>query len=285
MCAFGVCVEFECVHLCLFPESSTNHKKAASLCTMERTADGRIRTTEWEDIQYKHGNKVGAYITHEADLLAQRVADANPNIHLKSYDANEEKVRDKLERGGYDVDPEATVEPEDIDDSDDDDALAAYRRKRMAEMQQEAQSNVFGSVRHIDGSDYIREITEGSKNCWVAGVMVAQGHEGCDALLKVLQQVAMKHRDVKFVSLFAKEAVAKMPDRLLPCVVFYHKGSLVNQLTEVSVWEDSKRCISVESAERVLGRVGVITCEEEEETEDEFQKKFALRSGDVMRRK
>ncbi|CUG69172.1 phosducin-like protein, putative [Bodo saltans] len=253
---------------------------------MERNADGRIRTTEWEDIQYKHGNKVGKYTTHEGELLAQRVKDANPNILLKVYDANEEKVRDKLARGGYDVDPAVTVDPDDIDDSDDDDALAAFRNKRMAELQRVAQTNVFGVVRNISGAEYVQEITDSSQQCWVVGIMIAQGHEGCDALLKVLQLVAMKHRDVKFVSLLAKEAVAKMPDRLLPCVVFYHKGSLVNQLTEITVWEDSKRCVSVEAAERVLSRVGVIKSEEDDdEDEDDFQKQFALRSGDAIRRK
>eukprot|EP00757_Euglenozoa_sp_SAG-D1_P001970 gene1970-1992_t len=28
-----------------------------------RTSDGKIRTTEWEDIQYKHGNRIGKYHT------------------------------------------------------------------------------------------------------------------------------------------------------------------------------------------------------------------------------
>lgn len=256
------------------------------MAQMERTADGRIRTTEWEDIQYKHGNKVGKYQTHEMQLLAQRIADANPNIQLKSYDATEEKVRDKLQRGGYDVDPEEVKDIHDIgSDDDDDDALAAFRQRRMAEIQQIQQTHVFGVVRHIPGSDYVKEITESSENCWVVGIMTSQGLEDCDVLLKVMSQVASRHRDVKFVSLYAKEAVAKLPDRLLPCVVLYHKGALVCQMTQLDQWKDGKT-VTVDSVERLLGRYGTIQREDEEESmTDDLDERVAWRSGDALRKK
>lgn len=252
---------------------------------VERTADGRIRTTEWEDIQYKHGNKVGKYGTHEAQLLAQRVKDEHPDIFLKAYDANEEKVRDKLARGGFDVEGGDGAQPEDIAPDEDDDALAAFRKKRLAEMQAKAQSNVFGVVRHISGADYVKEITEGSAEHWVVAVMMAHGSESCDVLLHVMQQVASRRRDVKFVSLLAKEAVAKMPEKMLPCVVVYHKGQLVTQWTEIDVWKQG-RDVSVDSVERVLSRVGVVKLEEEDsEEEDDFDRRVAMRTGDAIRRK
>ena len=249
---------------------------------MERQANGRIRTTEWEDIQYKHGNKVGKYQTHELELLAQKLADANPNIQLQAYDANEERVRDKLERGGYDAENPQSLD--DVQSDEDDDALAAFRRKRMMELKQQQATHVFGVVRHINGADYVAEITEGSANCWVVGAMIETGHEDCEALLQILRQVASRHRDVKFVSLLAKEAVAKLPAKMLPCVVFYYKGTLMKQLTELTAWKQGKE-LSIESVERCLGRAGVLQLDEEDNDKDELEERFAWKSGDAIRRK
>ncbi|MDP2060264.1 MAG: hypothetical protein Q8J97_11025, partial [Flavobacteriaceae bacterium] len=245
---------------------------------VERSADERIRTTEWEDIQYKHGNKVGKYIDGEFQIIAQRIADANPNLQLRAYDAQEERVRDKLARGGYDVEEgttiedlaEAAVDPSgraNDDDGtglidDDDDALAAFRRKRMAEMQKAQEGNVFGIVRRISGTDYVREITEASDHSRVVALMLKDGHADCDALLVILRQVASRHRDVKFVCLIATEAIPKFPDKQLPCVLLYHKRELVEQLTTLEPWGGKN--LSLHEVEKRLSRSGFVVLEEDD---------------------
>jgi hypothetical protein len=258
---------------------------------VERTADGRIRTTEWEDIQYKHGNKVGQYETREMEILAQRIVASNPNLQLQAYDPVAEKVQDKRDRGGYDgpdpTDPDSAGAGEACDD-DDDDVLAAYRQRRLAELQRQEQTHVFGAVKAISGSDYVREITEASSSCWVVGVMMADGHADCDLLLNVLAKVAQRNRDVKFVSLVAKQAVPNFPDKHLPCVLLYHKGDMKAQLTGPEHWMEGKnKNITVSSVERKLQGHRVIAREEygEEDVDGDAtdRERVMLKTGDALR--
>ena len=146
---------------------------------VERSADGRIRTTEWEDIQYKHGNKVGKYQTLEAEIIAQKLMDSHPNVLLKAYDPIAEKVEDKAARGGFDVDHGGNID--DVS-SDDDDALAVLRKRRLQEMKTQAAKS-HGALRHIAGSEYVAEITEGSSSC--------RGHD--EAWARRLRCVASAH--------------------------------------------------------------------------------------------
>ena len=252
---------------------------------VERTADGKIRTTEWEDIQYKHGNKVGQFETKEMEILAQRIVSAHPNLQLQAYDPVAEKVAAKGERGGYDgSDP---TNPDGQEDDDDDDALAEFRRRRLAELQRAQQTHVFGVVKRIDGADYVKEITESSANCWVIGVMMREGHADCDLLLKVLSSVAQRNRDVKFVSLVAKEAVANFPDKHLPCVLLYYKSDMKAQLTGAEHWMEGKnKNITVSSIERKLQSYGVIQREEYAEEIDgdaTDNERISLKTGDALR--
>jgi hypothetical protein len=250
---------------------------------VERTADGYIRTTEWEDIQYKHGNKVGNYATREAEILGQRLMESHADALLMAYDPNAEKVQAKAERGGYDTEPGGSVD--DVG-SDEDDALAALRRKRMLELQRESSTRVHGTLRHIAGSDYVAEITDCSATCPVVAVMVKLGHEDCDALLQVMRDVARKYPDVKFVSLIAEEAVHKFPEKHLPCVVVYQGGKLITQLTELAPWKEGTS-LSVASVVKRLERVGIVPKGDDEDGHEDWQlqQKFAWRSGDAIRHK
>ncbi|RNF19698.1 uncharacterized protein Tco025E_04000 [Trypanosoma conorhini] len=245
----------------------------------ERTADQRIRTTEWEDIQYRHGNRVGKYATNELEILAQKIADKNVDTCLKAYDPNEERVRDKMERGGYDAELQLDVPNTEgneavdtiIDDDDDDEALLAFRRKRLAELQKEQEAQRFGVLRHVSGSDYMAEVTEASAAHWVVALLIKPGHSDCETLLSVMRVVAQRRRSVKFLSMISTEAIKNFPERHLPCVLLYNKKRLQQQLTELTPWRAKNKLLSVDSVERALHRYGVLAGEEfdaEEEEED-----------------
>ncbi len=79
----------------------------------ERTADHRIRTTEWEEIQYKHGNKIGQYEHRELEIVAQKLADRHADAPLVTHDAVRERARERQERN--------YVSARNDDDDDDDD--------------------------------------------------------------------------------------------------------------------------------------------------------------------
>ncbi|KAG5500659.1 hypothetical protein JIQ42_04678 [Leishmania sp. Namibia] len=226
---------------------------------MERTADQRIRTTEWEDIQYRFGNRVGKYATHEREILAQSIADKNQNACLTSYNPHAEKVKAKLERGGYECHEKCEGDDTEIivESDDEDDALAAIRQRRLMELQRQRAIERFGVLRHIPGADYVAEVTEASSTCWVVAVLMKPGHSDCEALLTVLRTVAQRRRSVKFVSMISTEAIPKFPDGHLPCVLLYRDQELKKQMTGLTVWQ-AQRQLNVTTVEQVLSRNGVL---------------------------
>lgn len=254
---------------------------------VERRADERIRTSEWEDIQYKHGNKVGKYQTNEMQLLAQRLADANPNIQLRAYDPTEERVRDKVERNGFDMEDEKAqamlegVVDSDEDMMDEDDALAVFRQRRKDELLARKETHPFGTVKHIPGAEYVGEITRASSNCWVVAIMMKLGHVDCDVLLNMMRQAASRNRDVKFVSLIAAEASPNFPDKHLPCVLLYKDETMMCQFTGLQPWSvnpaSEKSPVELASVERLLQRNGAIYKEEYDDEDDEDEDR--VRSG------
>ncbi|KPA79010.1 hypothetical protein ABB37_05552 [Leptomonas pyrrhocoris] len=236
---------------------------------MERTADNRIHTTEWEDVQYKYGNRVGKYETHELEILAQKIADKNQNTCLVAYDPHAEKVADKLERGGYDCEEGSGKDVAAVEDSDDeDDALAAIRRRRILELQRQKAADRFGVLRHIPGADYVTEVTEASATCWVVAVLIRPGNSDCEALLAVLRTVAQRHKALKFVSMISTDAIPNFPDRHLPCVLLYNSKELKKQITNLDEWMQKKH-LNVGTAELLLSRCGVLPRGEDGEAESE----------------
>eukprot|EP00796_Vickermania_ingenoplastis_P004343 gene4343-3157_t len=236
---------------------------------MQREASNPIRTTEWEDIQYQFGNRVGKYETHEAEILLQKAAQNELNRGLEAYNPEKEK---RSERDARQEDaPDAQPGPAPVVDSDDDDDyLTVLRQKRMAEMKKKMQEDCFGVLRAVPGSDYVKEVTEASAHHWVVAVLGQPGHSDCEALLTAMRTVAQKCKGVKFVSMLYSEALdASFPTSHLPCVLLYHQKKLQKQLTGPEHWKE-RRDISVRQIERVLRQYGAIpVVDASEESGDE----------------
>lgn len=217
---------------------------------MQRTADNPIQTTDWEDVQYQFGNRVGKYETHEAEILMQKEAQLHLNNGLESYNPEKEKEKEKAGRQAEEEEP---TEGKGEDDSDEElDDLEKLRQKRMLELKQKMADDRFGVLKAIPGKDYVKEVTVGSEKNWVVALLVQPGHSDCEALLTAMRTVALKHRFVKFVSMIYTEAVdMSFPLTHLPCVVMYHEGKLQHQLTGGEPWKE-RRDISVAHVERVL---------------------------------
>ncbi|CBZ27342.1 conserved hypothetical protein [Leishmania mexicana MHOM/GT/2001/U1103] len=240
---------------------------------MERTADQRIRTTEWEDVQYRYGNRVGKYKAHELEILAQQIADTSQNTCLTAYDPQAEKVAAKLERGGYAYDKGGEAEGTSfiVDSDDEDEALAAIRRRRLMELQRQKAVERFGVLRHIPGADYVAEVTEASSSCWVVAALIKPGHSDCEALLTVLRTVAQRHRSVKFVSMVYTEAIPNFPAGLLPCALLYKDKELKRQITGLADWQARKK-LSLATVEQMLSLNGVLPPIEDDGIEEAVEK-------------
>lgn len=234
---------------------------AIILDCMQRTAENphHLHTTEWEDIQYQFGNRVGKYETHEEEILFRKAAQAPEylNRNLKAYNPEEEK---KIDQSLRQTDTE-TPKSQPVDqesEEDENDMLLRIRAQRLEELKQKVSVNRFGVLRSIPGSDYVKEVTEASVESWVVALLVQPGASECEALLTAMRTVAQRNKFVKFVSMVFTEAVnGSFPVHHLPCVLLYHQGKLQQQLTGPDPWK-TRRETNVEKVEKTLRQYGVL---------------------------
>lgn len=250
----------------------------------ERAADGKIQTTQWEDIQYKHGNKVGRYATHELEICAQKLAERHIDAPLETHNRLRERLRDAAERGQrgeevnedlVDEDPEMAQAVLDGED-DEDEILERFRAARRREMLEQQATNCFGRVKPISGASYVQEITEASAQHIVVGVLAEHNNEGCLDLLPLMDQVAQRHMDVKFVTCKSTEAIPNFPAKHLPCVVVYRAGQLVAQLTGMEPW--CRKGITKPTLETVMDNLRKLQVLPQLEESDEEADPYLLKS-------
>ncbi|OCB86561.1 thioredoxin-like protein [Sanghuangporus baumii] len=119
-------------------------------------------------------------------------------------------------------------------------AIEAYRRKRIAEIQQEQRRARFGRVYPIGRDDYTREVTEASKideegeemvnkGTGVVCFLYKDGHVPSERAFNYIRTLASRHPRTKFVSIVGDKCIPNYPDRHLPTFFIYRKGEIVNQ--------------------------------------------------------
>ncbi|KAJ9442958.1 Viral IAP-associated factor-like protein [Diplonema papillatum] len=247
-----------------------------------RTANNDITTTEWEDIQYKFGNKVGKYATQEEEIQQQKMKDIIEEA-IVSYDPLESRTVEQLDE----------MLEEDGRADNDEDVLVAYRRQRKAEMLARQQGSVFGSIRHITKPEYVDVITKAGEGIWVLVLLVEEGDDHSSMLLRIMGEVAERHPHLKFVSIKSTDAIATFPKANLPTVLLYNTGDMKKQITGLQAWAEdgTKKNPTVESVEdhlRILGPLrNVKRTEEDGDGEDEDEEEDDTRgpsaTGRVMR--
>ncbi|KAL5511973.1 PLP2 [Sanghuangporus vaninii] len=144
-------------------------------------------------------------------------------------------------------------------------AIEAYRRKRIAEIQQEQRRARFGRVYPIGRDDYTREVTEASKideegeemvnkGTGVVCFLYKDGHVPSERAFNYIRTLASRHPRTKFVSIVGDKCIPNYPDRHLPTFFIYRKGEIVNQ--QVAWGADRER--SLEELEALLVSCGAV---------------------------
>ncbi|EIW66383.1 hypothetical protein TREMEDRAFT_35253, partial [Tremella mesenterica DSM 1558] len=116
-------------------------------------------------------------------------------------------------------------------DSDDEKVFEAYRRQRMAEMRKEEKSGRFGSLMPLGREDFVKEVTEGSKQG--TGVVVFLYKDSIPLsqhLRPLLQTLATAHPSTKFLSIPAHLCIPNYPDRNVPTLLVYRNGEITGNL-------------------------------------------------------
>ena len=180
-------------------------------------------TTEWEDILIKKG------ITTKEDVLLSK------GLNPEDFAAKPELAPIEVTR--EDLLPFATLseleELEEDNEYSDSRALEEYRAKRLEELRQQQVRNRFGEVVEIVKDDWVREVTDSSKTCFVVVHLYLDALVECGLMDEALSVLAPKFKAVKFLRIKSTHAIETWPERNLPTLFIYNQGELKTQLLRI----------------------------------------------------
>ncbi|KNE61877.1 hypothetical protein AMAG_07149 [Allomyces macrogynus ATCC 38327] len=195
--------------------------------------------TEWNDVLRAKGILPPKEITVTEDELNALVDQSVVDYHEK-----------KLANASLD-------ELDELEDDEDDRVLEMYRRKRVLEMQEAASRRRFGEVIQISKPDFVREVTEASKDVWVVVHLFKDGIPACRLINAILATLAPKHAETKFLKIVGDQCIPGYPDRNMPTLVVYGHGEMKFQLVGIQSFPGGQGC-RVQDLEQLLKLRGVI---------------------------
>eukprot|EP01102_Stenamoeba_stenopodia_P006060 TRINITY_DN16794_c0_g1_i1.p1 TRINITY_DN16794_c0_g1~~TRINITY_DN16794_c0_g1_i1.p1 ORF type:complete len:257 (+),score=72.06 TRINITY_DN16794_c0_g1_i1:95-772(+) len=195
----------------------------------------------------------------EEDLETLVVHQAEQHARVERLDGMSlGELRDVAEDENWD---EASEEEEKI--------LEEYRRKRMEELKERAQRERFGALNLIAKTDFVNQVTN-VKDTWIVVFMFADervtntnsNDKKSDLMNEVLQRLAPKFRDVKFVKIRAKDCIPNYPEANLPTLLIYRNGKVQKQFVGLGDFNGMRT--TPDDVEWELAQIGVLETELEE---------------------
>ncbi|KAF7458223.1 Phosducin related thioredoxin fold protein [Cryptosporidium felis] len=205
-------------------------------------------TTQWEDQMVKRGIWAPKEQEKKNEELYKERIDA-----LESMNFFENAKLDKL----TDVDVHG--------DEDFENELNAIRAKRIEAMKSEAKENKrFGELYFIRKTDFVREVTEGSKdNTTVVVHLFKESNQDCQIINQLLSEpIARVFGKIKFVKGVSNDIVPNYPDKSLPTMIIYRNGTSIAQIAGAANFKDRDGRVTVNSLLRLFVRNGVIKSSE-----------------------
>lgn len=105
--------------------------------------------------------------------------------------------------------------------------MRRYRTQRLAELRRETHGQ-FGTVRHLQASEYKREINLAGDRIWVVLALHADD-PASRRLLRAFDILASRHASVKFAAMVDCEAMPGYPAANCPTIVVYNSDELLGQ--------------------------------------------------------
>ncbi|ANB11402.1 Plp2p [Sugiyamaella lignohabitans] len=169
--------------------------------------------TEWNDILRAHG------------VIPERPP--SPSAQLE--EALEEAVRHAHENR---LEHKTLDELDEIDEDglEDEEFIEIYRKKRMAEIQEMAKKQKFGSLVMISKPEYTQEITDASKNDQFVLVHIAyEGVPQSKLLTGLFRRISEQFPEIKFVQIDARQINERYPSENCPTILVYKNTDVVKQ--------------------------------------------------------
>lgn len=204
------------------------------------------RTTEWDDIQIKMGNKAPRPKREKAPKFAGEYEEAQDSDWVRRLD--EDELSD--------------IE----DDLEDDRALKVLREQRIKQLQEAKQQPLFGTMDFIRATDFRQRVTEASAKQWVVVTLYKDNMEECTCLLECMAKLASQHPRSQFLKMISTDCIPDLPDSKLPTVLVYHEKACKKTFAGPGLW-GGKRATE-EYAALLLNEVGPICQRGQDESQE-----------------
>jgi len=199
--------------------------------------------TEWEDALIKHGIMAAPPEVKSDDDLALE--------HLEREQAKDPLANKTLKQ------------LDELEGDVEEDVLASYRAKRLAELKTQQARARFGKVVHISEQEFVPEVSKAPEDIYVVLHLFAWSKPECKLLGQVMDEVAAKHKDVKFLKILGQECIHGYPDKNCPTVLVYHKSDVVLQIIGLETFGGPK--MNANCMEWVLAQARVLNTELDED--------------------
>eukprot|EP00301_Raphidiophrys_heterophryoidea_P027703 c9785_g1_i2.p1 GENE.c9785_g1_i2~~c9785_g1_i2.p1 ORF type:complete len:267 (+),score=57.69 c9785_g1_i2:111-803(+) len=205
--------------------------------------DGR-QETEWDALQ----KRIGAFKDQDgATVISEEGLNQLVDEVMEKVDPMEHKTIEQLHT---------------LEDDIDDDVLAAYRNKRMAELKAQVARNKFGDLVQISAQDWKREVTD-VVGFDVVVLLWLSGIPQANLMSSIFRQLARKFKDVKFVQIKATDAIPKFPEHQCPTILVYRTGNIIQQWVCLTPFNGDDT--TADDVEWELAEAGVLKTDMQEE--------------------
>ncbi|RMD44159.1 hypothetical protein DV735_g938, partial [Chaetothyriales sp. CBS 134920] len=195
--------------------------------------------TEWNDILRSKG------------IIPQKPPDPEPLIQEALIEAEKRAHENRLEDKDLD-------ELDALEDDEDEEFLARYRNKRLAELSALQSASVYGQVYPLQKRDYTTDVTEASKKAFVLLNLTSSLGSNTESrvLSELWRQASLKYGDIKFCEAKADMCIEGYPERNCPTILVYKDGDIKRQILTLRELNGVKT--SLRDLERVLVQVGAV---------------------------
>jgi hypothetical protein len=183
-------------------------------------------TTEWEDAQRRIGN---------LPPLEREAAPAEANDGAPPFAAA----------------VAAMAEDGDVDE------LARIRAERLEELKAATSRGCFGKVVPLMKVDYVAEVNEAGGGVGVVVFLHKPRHYLSSLMLVLLEKLAIRFSDVKFLQIDSHECIPNYPEANLPTLLMYKDDDLVHQCVGAAAFGGSS--FGVDDVEWELAQAGLVT--------------------------
>lgn len=179
-------------------------------------------------------------------------------------------------------------ELDELEDLEDESFLEKYRQQRVQELSSIAKAALHGAVYPISKPDFIREVTEASKNGAVLVNLTSGLGTNVESrvLTELWRQAAKEYGEIKFCEMRGDLAIEGYPDKNCPTILVYNKGDIAKQIVTLTTLGGVR--ISMAEIDQLLIDTGAVRDNDvrilrrrrdKEDVEEEKREKGGIRSG------